>query len=130
MWTSHLVLLLVSVFPPKPDMTLRFQDISMTQALGAARLVGLKADLPIPLEGRVGFLLIEVRGNIVTLHASRILMQGDPIRSINAVYHRRKEEYYVRAEALGGLIELHGVIPKQPKDPNEKPNFFRSLLPR
>ena len=129
MWTSHLVLLLVTVFPPKPDMTMRFQDISITQALGAARMVGLKTDFPISLEGRLGLLLIEVRGNIVTLQASKISIQGDPIRSVKAVYHRRTEEYSIRAEALGGLIELAGVMPKG-APPNEKPNFFRSLLPR
>jgi hypothetical protein len=76
-------------------------------------LAGLNIELPIRLEGRIGQLLIEFRGNIVTLHANKFYIQGDPIRTIKAYYNRRTEYWYIKAEALGGIIELDGVIPKK-----------------
>lgn len=110
--TTFLTLFL-AVHPVKADMTLRFQDISIAQAMSAARLVGLKTELPVPLEGRIGMLLIELRGNLVSVNANKLYIQGDPIRSIKAYYNRRTEYWHAKAEALGGIIELDGVLPKK-----------------
>jgi hypothetical protein len=110
--TTFLTIIL-AVYPVKADMTMRFQDISISQALAAARLVGFKPDgVIIPPEGRIGLLLIEFRGNLVTINASNLNIQRDPIRWIKAVYNRKTEYWSLKAEALGGIIELDGVMPK------------------
>jgi hypothetical protein len=115
MLPSAFLAILLAVYPIKADMTLRFQDISIMQSLAAARLVGFEADIPsfVPPEGRIGALLIEVRGNIVNINASKLYIQGDPIRSLKAFYNRKTDYWYVKAEALGGIIELDGIIPKK-----------------
>jgi hypothetical protein len=107
-----LVLVTLTIFPPKPDLALRFKDISITQALGAAKLVGIKLELPFKVEGRVGLLLVELRGKVVTLQVEGIRIEGDYIRWVRGSYNRRNEQWALKAEALGGLIELEGVIPK------------------
>lgn len=106
------LLCFMAVWSPKPDLTLRFKDISITRALSSAKLVGIKLELPIKIEGRIGQLLIEVRGQWVFMRADAISIVGDPVRWVAAVYHRKTEAWWVKAEALGGIIEVNGVIPK------------------
>jgi hypothetical protein len=107
-----LVAVALTIFPPKPDLTLRFNDISITQAIGSAKLVGIKLDLPFKIEGRVGLLVVELRGKVVMVRAERISVAGDYVRWVRGYYNRRTEQWALKAEALGGLIELEGVIPK------------------
>jgi hypothetical protein len=114
MVTGLVLAIIFTVFPSKPDMTLKFQDISIIQAWSAAKLAGFKNDLQLfPAEGRIGLLLIEVRGNIVTAKASRFYIKGDPVRWVTIMYNRKTEFWYMKAEALGGIIEVEGVFPKE-----------------
>jgi hypothetical protein len=106
--------LLFLIYPIKPDMSLKFKDISIFQSLNAMRLVGVKTDfIPvIPKEGRIGSIVIEIRGNLVTINANKFYIKGDPIVYLKAFYNRKTEYWYLKTEALGGIIEIEGIMPK------------------
>lgn len=109
------VALLVSPF--KVDLAAKFNDISITQVLKQAKLFGLNVELPslLKLEGRIKSVRIELRGDWIFANANGFLMEGDPLRWVRIVYNSKTREYAVTAEALGGLIELLGVLPKGTK---------------
>lgn len=65
------------IYPPKPNMTLKFRDISLTQTLALAKLYGFKNETNFLPKGKIGFLLIEVRTNIITVQAKSFYIQGD-----------------------------------------------------
>lgn len=112
-----LIAVLLFAYPVKPDMSLKFKDISVSRALSLAKTFGVDAELPIKLEGRIGLLAIEFRGKLVQMRLERVALDNDPvkepaIRQATATFNRTTKEWNVRAEALGGLIEVTGVMPK------------------
>jgi hypothetical protein len=112
----RLAILLWSVLFPEPYVSLKFKDISVSQTLKAGIDLQPKlAAVPVPewlRFGRIKTLEIMVSTEWITLYVNGISIQGDPIRWVRGIYHRKLELYYLKAEALGGLIELVGNIPK------------------
>lgn len=101
------------LFLGKPEQRLELKDISITQTVSAVRML-LPGTLPqfnAP-PGRVKRVVIEVRPHTIMVLATGFNILTDPVRSIRGVYLRRTREYALTAEALGGLIELTGVLPE------------------
>lgn len=112
-----LLAVLLFAYPVKPDMSLKFKDISVSRAMSLAKTFGVDAELPFKVEGRIGLLAIEFRGKLVQMKLERVTLDNDStkepmIRQATAAYNRTTKEWNVRAEALGGLIEVEGVMPK------------------
>lgn len=108
--------LLLAIYPPKPDLSLKFKDISITRAMSLAKTFGMSVELPIKLEGRIGLLVIELRGKLVQMKLERVMLDNDAskepaIRNATAIYSRTTQVWLIRAEALGGVIELEGKLP-------------------
>jgi DhnA family fructose-bisphosphate aldolase class Ia len=110
------LLLLVFVYPPKAELSAKFKDISIMQALRLAKTFGADLDVPIKLEGRIKTFNIEVRTHTITVYAGGFNTVNDytrePVQWIRVLYGRKTREYHLKAEALGGLIEVTGVVPK------------------
>jgi hypothetical protein len=107
------LILLLTVFPPKADLTMRFTDISIAKTISLAKTMGIKIDFPyLPKEGIIGSLVIEFHGNIVVANANKFYIAGDPITKVKVYYHRKSEYWHIKLHALGGIIEIEGVIPK------------------
>lgn len=104
------LILLFAIHPPKYEHRAIFRDISLSQALFAAKM-SLGFDVPIKILGRVKIITIEVRPYYVTAYANGFNVLNDPLRWVRIIYARPTREYSLKAEALGGLIELDGTIP-------------------
>lgn len=115
MITSMLAVVLL-VCPVKPDSTLKFKNISITQALVAARVAGVKLELPsfggqkVKIEGRILTLTVEMRGKLVVAKANGFNVPGDIpwIRWLEVHYNRFNGDWYIKGELFGGLIEATG----------------------
>ncbi len=107
--------MLLTIYPPKPDLAVKFTDISISRTLSLAKTFGIDIDLSKygikPIEGRIGFIRIELRGNLVFVTIKNVTIKGDPIESVVALYHRKTSWWSVKAIALGGVIELEGIVP-------------------
>ena len=113
---TALLVILLAIHPPKPDLSLKFKDISITRAMSLAKTFGMSVDLPFKLEGRIGLLVIELRGKLVQMKLERVMLDNDTskepaIRNATAIYNRTTQAWMIRAEALGGVIELEGKLP-------------------
>lgn len=109
--------LLLAVYQLKPDLSLKFNDISITRSLALAKMFGVILDLPFKLEGRISLLQVEFRNKIVVAKMEKILLDNDSskepaIRYLKGHYNRHTAYWDAKAEMLGGLVELTGVIPK------------------
>lgn len=122
------LLIVLAVWPVKPDTALRFNNISITQALSAARMMGVKLELPeiygkpIQLQGRIIKLSVELRGNIVYAEANGFNLSepGEPwIRWVKIWYNRKTDAWSFKAEMFGGFVEGAGVILPTPKEPTK-----------
>lgn len=109
------VTFLLASYSPTPDLAVKFNDISITRTLGLAKTLGFDLDLAKyglqPIEGRIGFLRVEMRQHVVVIIANNINIKGDPIESVAAFYNRKTKWWSIKARALGGIIEVEGVLP-------------------
>lgn len=113
------LLILLLAYPVRPDTSFKFNNISISQALSAARAMGVKLELPdiggksVKIEGRIVKLTVEIRGQIVYVHANGFNLSepGEPwIRWLKLYYNRKTDQWYAQSEMLGGLVEASGVV--------------------
>jgi hypothetical protein len=117
------LLLLLAIYPPKPDMSLSWKDMSVSQALSALKLFAGVAlefnDLngkPVRFTGRLMSVKAQIRGRVITAQIEGGVIDGDPLRGIPpielkeaaAVYNRKTGMYYLKAWLFGGLVTLEG----------------------
>lgn len=118
------LLALLVAFPPKPSTAMTWKEISLSGALGFAQLMaGVKLELrdlngaPLKITGRLQLLKVQKRNKIVTGTVEGMVIEGDPLKGIPPTvitdallfYNLHTGAYYLKAKALGGIVELEGV---------------------
>lgn len=91
-------------------------DIKLTE-VNVEELVALFPDVP-PMvkklaKGRIGLVTVQVRGDTVTLKATKFRIKGDPVSRIEATMNTKTDEYKAKVYAFGGLMELEGKLPSR-----------------
>lgn len=114
--------LLLAPFASKADMSLKFKDISIKQTLWLVKTMGVPTDSFPKLEGKIGNLRVGLYGDIILGRVDAVQTQQDStkeevIRWATVIYNRKTGWFEVRSEALGGLIELQGVLPNEKSGP-------------
>jgi len=116
--------LALGIYPAKPDMSMNFTGIMVPRALALAKTFGIKIEppmlggKPIDVSGcRITKLRIEMRGRLVLATINGFQTHQDSakeelLRTATMWVNRHSGDFHVKAEALGGLIELTGVLPK------------------
>lgn len=95
----------------KSEHRLILRDISISQAMLALKMAA-GIDVPLKVFGRLGSANAVVTSRYIIAKAERFSILGDPVKWVRITYNRKTREYVVVAEALGGLIELAGVVPE------------------
>jgi hypothetical protein len=103
-----LVVLAFTFPPPPPTATLTLRDADVATL---ASLVEFPAWLKPKLVGRVGLVVLVIRGDRFELKADHFRIPGDPIKSVVATGSLAAGTVKVRAEAFGGLAEFEGRVP-------------------
>ena len=95
----------------------RHLDFKATD-LDAAEVVKLLGDsLPGSLrdrfKGRIGKVLVEVRGDTVTMKAEKLRLIGDWVTRAEGTADLKTRKYQLKLYAFGGLVEIGGVLPAE-----------------
>lgn len=115
------IVLFLCISPLKPDLTFRFKDISISQALATfKRYGGSNLELPFEVEGRIKMLVVEMRDFYLTVKATGIQTHNDaakpqPVETVLIIYQKKTRDFYAKACALGGIVEITGVLPPEQK---------------
>lgn len=110
---SFALALIFVLCPPKP-LALQFKNISLTAALNAAKLGGMKVELPFAVEGRVHFMRVEIRDHVTIARIQGVTLGNDstqpPVIQLLTVHFNRKTGYGImQGQMLGGVVEATGV---------------------
>ena len=92
-------------------------DVTLTE-LDASQVAGLLGDsLPAPirdkLKGRVGKVVVAVRGDTVTVKAEKFRLIGDWLSRAEGTADLKTGKYTVKMYAFGGLLEAEGKLPEE-----------------
>ena len=95
----------------------RYLDVTMTE-LDAAQVAplfgdGLPAIIRDRLKGRIGKVVLAVRGDTVTVKAERFRLAGEWLTRAEGTADLRTRKYKLKLWAFGGLIEAEGTLPEQ-----------------
>jgi hypothetical protein len=110
---SFALALIFAILPPRP-MALQFKNISLTAALNAAKLGGMKLELPFKVEGRVTSMRVEIRDHVTIARIQGVTLGNDstqpPVIQSLTVHFNRKTGYGImQGHMLGGIVEATGV---------------------
>jgi hypothetical protein len=92
-------------------------DVTLTE-LDAAQVAGLLGDsLPAPirdrLKGRIGKMVVAVRGDTVTIKADKFRLVGDWLSRAEGTADLKTGKYTIKMWAFGGLMEAEGNLPEE-----------------
>ena len=95
----------------------RHVDVTLTEvdAIEVAKLLGdsLPAAIRDRLKGRVGKVVVAVRGDTVTLKAEKFRLVGDWLSRAEGTADLKTGKYTVKMYAFGGLLEAEGQLPEE-----------------
>jgi len=95
----------------------RHLDVALTD-LDAAQVATLLGDgLPAPvrdrLKGRIGKVVLSVRGDTVSVTAEKFRLTGDWLSRAEGTADLVTRKYKLKMWAFGGLVEAEGELPRQ-----------------
>jgi hypothetical protein len=95
----------------------RHLDVTLTEldAVQVANLLGdgLPASIRDRLKGRIGKVVLSIRGDQVTVKAEKFRLVGDWLSRAEGTADLSTRKYKLKMWAFGGLVEAEGELPKQ-----------------